>query len=132
MVLRILSRGAIAAVAGATMLAASSVALVRLHARLALAGTARRRRRRSVRLVAWRLARWLAWRLAPRMGLASRLWLGRRLASLGLGRRLGPALWLRSGLPLLVGPVGPPLRRLTRAIAIAPLDSAALALHLLQ
>ena len=74
--------------------------------------------------LAWRLARRLAWRLAPRMGLASRLWLGRRLASLGLERWLGPAirLWLRSGLPLLVGPMGPPLRSLTRAIAIAPLD----------
>src|SRR6202044_3654881 len=59
--------------------------LVRIHARLAVTGTARRQRRRSVRVVAWRLARWLAWRLAPRMGLASRLWLGGRVGSLGLG-----------------------------------------------
>ena len=68
------------------------------------------------------MARWLAWRLAPWMGLASRLWLGRWLASLGLERRLGPPLWLRSGLPLLVGTLGPPLRGLTRAAAIARLD----------
>jgi hypothetical protein len=50
----------------------------------------------------------LAWRLASRMGL------GRRLAS-RLG--LGSALWFRSGLPLLVGSMGPPLRRLTLARA---------------
>ena len=70
------------------------------------------------------MARWLAWRLAPRMGMASRLWLGRRMAPLGLERRLGPAirLWLLSGLPLLVGAVGPPLRSLIGGIAKAPLE----------
>ncbi len=122
--LRTLSRGAIAAIAGATMLAASSAPAAAFTLVVAIAGTARRQRRRSVRLVAWRLARWLAWRVASWMGMASRLWLGRRLASLGLERRLGPAirLWLRSGLSLLVGPVGPPLRSLTRAIARAPLE----------
>jgi hypothetical protein len=67
------------------------------------------------------LARWLAWRLASRMGLASRLRLGQRLASLGLGR--GSALRLRSGLALLVGPVGPSLRSLKRATAKAPLKA---------
>ena len=121
MVLRILSRGAIAAVAGATMLAASSVPSSAFT--LASPSLEQPVASADVQSVWWH-GGWqaLAWRLAPRMGLASRLWLGRRLASLGLARRLGPPLWLRSGLPLLVGPLGPPLRGLTRAAAIARLD----------
>ena len=62
--------------------------------------------------------------------------LARRLASLGLGRRLaslglGPALRvrLRTGLPLLVGTVGPPLRGLTRASRVDA-ESLTLGVHL--
>ena len=85
MVLRILSRGAIAAVIGATMLAASSVPSSAFT--LASPSLEQPVASADVQSVWWH-GGWhggLAWRLAPRMGLASRLWLGRRLASLGLG-----------------------------------------------
>ena len=104
--LHILSRGAIAAFAGATMLAASSapssaftLPSPSLEQPVAAA---------DVQSVWWHggwhqwLASWLAWRMASGMGMA------RRLASLGMGS----AIRLRSGLPLLVDPVGPPLRGL--------------------
>ena len=133
MVLRILSRGAIAAFAGAAMLAGSTRILACLHPFLAFARAACRRRGHPVRLVAWRLAWWVARRLASRMGLA------RRLAS-GWGwgggwhrwGRLGSALWLRARLALLVGPVGPPLRRSDAPSGDKRRRQAALALHLLQ
>ena len=51
----------------------------------------------------------MARRLASRMGVASRMGMAWRLASLRVGRP--PLLWLRRGLSLLVDPVGfPPLR----------------------
>ena len=117
MVFRILSRGAIAAVAGAVDARRLERALARLHALLAITRTAGRQRRRSVRLVAWRLARWLAWRLASWMGLASQMGMGRRLASLGLGWGGAPVSYgFGAGLPLLVGPMGfPSLRRFEAA-----------------
>ena len=82
--------------------------LTRLHSPLALTRATCRRRRRPVRLVAWRLARrlarWMARRLASWMGLASGM-------AWRLAWRMGTPLRLRAGLALLVDPVGrPPLR----------------------
>ena len=100
MALRILSGGAIAALAGATMLAASSAPSSRLHALLALARAARRGRGRSAGLV----ARWMAdgiggwgwhggwhrWGWGPRYGFAPvyRSWYGPgvRRRRCGIGR----------------------------------------------
>ena len=108
MALRILSGGAIAALAGAAMLAAASgpsdaftLTSPSLEAPVAAAGS-------ESQHVWWQ-------RLASRMGLASRLGMARRLASLGLGprwdyRRLGLArlrAWLRRP-PLLDRPLGLP------------------------
>ena len=113
MALRILSGGAIAALAGAAMLAAASgpsdaftLNSPSLEAPVAAAG---------IEPVYWRHWGWRE-RLASRMGLASRLGLAWRLASLGLGpapgvwSALGLGLWRR--LALLVDPVGLPSLRL--------------------
>jgi len=55
------------------------------------------------------MARRLASRMGMAWGLASRVGVAWRLASLGMGAALG--LWLRTGLAVLVDPVGfPPLR----------------------
>ena len=83
MVLRILSGGAIAALAGAAMLAASSgpSPAFTLSSPSLEQPVAARRRSSPLYWRHWRLAR----RLASRMGLASRLGLAWRLASLGLG-----------------------------------------------
>ena len=91
---RILSGGAIAALAGAAMLAAASDPSPAFTLEFAVARASGRGRRHRARVLA---PLGLAWRLASRLGMA---W---RLASLGLGRRWGlasPGLRLGYGGPV--------------------------------